>query len=52
MERQTFENSVILPANFAEKLLELEMRVEKHCEVELIKSLVNLYSVFFYIVCN
>ena len=47
MERLNFENSVILPHDFAEKLLELEMRVEKNCELELIKSIVNLYSVNF-----
>ena len=34
-----------LPEDFADQLLDLEMRVDKQCEIEQIKSLVSLYSV-------
>ena len=46
MENQYFENTAHLSEDFAEKLLELEIRIEKECEIEIIKSLVGLYSVF------
>ena len=47
METLNFQDNAGLPDGFAENLLELEMKIDKHCEVDTIKSLVDLYSVFF-----
>lgn len=42
-----------LPPNFAERVLELEMDLERECSsIETINSLLYLYSVFFSIIYN
>jgi hypothetical protein len=47
MECVFYPVSITLPEDFAEQLLELEMQNDKNCEIDTIKALVDLYSVFF-----
>ncbi|OMJ84710.1 hypothetical protein SteCoe_14099 [Stentor coeruleus] len=44
MECVFYPVSITLPEDFAEQLLELEMQVDKNCEIDTIKALVDLYS--------